>query len=129
MKTVIISVIIGIALVGSAYFVIQNKTEEETTVVKDNVSIVDGKQIIEIRAKDGYLPQRSVAQAGLPTILRFDTSGTFDCSASVSIPSENISQTLPQTGTTDIELASAEVGILKGTCGMGMNPFEIEFKG
>lgn len=94
----------------------------------ENVSLVDGKQIIEIRAKGGYRPTHSVAKAGIATILRINTNGTFDCSSSVRIPSMNISQNLPLSGTTDIDLGIPKVTTLDGTCGMGMYPFDIKFE-
>ena len=93
-----------------------------------NVSIVDGKQIIEINTKGGYSPKLSEAKAGMPTILRFKTNGTFDCSSSVRIPSMNISKILPNTGTTDIAVNTPQAGLLQGTCGMGMFKFEVDFK-
>lgn len=104
---------------------IRNKIVEENV---NNVSIIDGKQIIEIRAKGGYRPLHSVAKAGIPTILRVDTNGTFDCSSSIRIPSMNIGQNLPMSGTTDIDLGVQKVGIFQGTCGMGMYPFDIKFE-
>jgi len=94
----------------------------------NNVTIVDGKQIVEINAKGGYQPRKSIAKEGIPTIIRFNTKGTFDCSSAVRIPSMNISKSLPQTGTTDIDIGSGQLGTLQGSCGMGMYPFEIEFK-
>ena len=94
-----------------------------------NVSIVDGKQIIEINTKGGYSPKLSEAKAGMPTTLRFKTNGTFDCSSSVRLPSMNISKILPNTGSTDIDLGTQKLGTLSGTCGMGMYGFAIEFKG
>ena len=90
--------------------------------------VVDGKQIIEISAKGGYQPRKSIAKAGIPTIIRFDTKGTFDCSSSVRITSMNISKNLPQTGSTDIDIGDSKLGTLKGSCGMGMYPFEVEFQ-
>lgn len=98
------------------------------TANANNVSVVDGKQIIEISAKGGYQPRKSIAKAGIPTIIRFDTKGTFDCSSSVRIPSMNISKNLPQTGSTDIDIGDSKLGTLKGSCGMGMYPFEVEFQ-
>ena len=74
------------------------------------------------------MPRKSVAKAGIPTIIRFNTSGTFDCSSSVRIPKMNISRSLPQSGVTDVDIGSQQVSTLKGMCGMGMYPFEIEFK-
>ena len=85
-------------------------------------------QIIEITAKGGYTPRKSIAKAGIPTILRLNTNGTFDCSSSVRIPSLDIFKNLPQSGTTDIDLGIQNVGTLNGSCGMGMYPFEIQFQ-
>ena len=92
-----------------------------------NVSVVDGKQIVEIRVKGGYQPRKTEAKAGVPTVVRFVTNGTFDCSSSVTIPSKKISKNLPSTGTTDIEIGTPDAGTLSGTCGMGMYSFVIAF--
>jgi len=70
-----------------------------TTLAANNVSIIDGQQVIDITAKGGYTPRTSVAKAGLPTIVRFITNGTFDCSSFIRIPSMGISKALPQTDT------------------------------
>ena len=105
-----------------------SQTQSNTQVAANNVTIVDGKQIIEIHAKGGYQPRKSVAKAGIPTVVRFDTNGTFDCSSSIRIPSVNISKVLPQTGSTDVDIGTQQIATLQGTCGMGMYPFEVEFK-
>ena len=101
-----------------------NKIEENA----NNVSVIDGKQIIEIKAKGGFSPEHSVAKAGIPTILRISTSGTFDCSSAIRIPEMNISQNLPISGSTDIDIGVQKVGTFQGTCGMGMYPFDIKFE-
>ena len=106
----------------------QEFTDSNPQIPANNVSIENGIQIIEIKAKGGYLPRESVAKAGIPTIIRFNTKGTFDCSSSVRIPSMDLFKNLPQSGTTDIDLGSQPLGTLQGTCGMGMYPFEVEFK-
>ena len=93
-----------------------------------NVAIVGGKQTIDLRAKGGYSPKKSTAKAGIPTILKVKTNGTFDCTSVIRIPSMNISKNLPPSGSTEIDLGNPMVGILKGTCGMGMYPFEINFQ-
>ena len=133
MKTTTAIIIAGV-LIGGA-ILLTNKGNSSTstqTAVEENihnVSIVDGKQIIEIKAKGGYSPRVSTAKANMPTVLRFDTNGTFDCSASVRIPSMNLSKILPNSGTTDIDLGNPKLGTLQGTCGMGMYPFQINFQG
>ncbi|MFA6297231.1 MAG: cupredoxin domain-containing protein [Candidatus Paceibacterota bacterium] len=129
MKNFIIAAsIIAVGLiVGEVFLSARNNSVAPQGINANNVSIVDGKQIIEISAKGGYQPRTSIAKAGIPTILRFQTTGTFDCSSSVRIPSLNISKVLPQTGTTDIDLGSQPLTTLQGTCGMGMYPFEVVF--
>ena len=133
-KNTIIAILISLALILFALLLSNEKlsntgtnTQKESTLV-NNVSIVDGKQIIKITAKGGYTPDKSIAKAGIPTVLRFNTNGTFDCSSSVRIPSMNIFKMLPQSGATDIDLGSQKTGTLDGSCGMGMYPFEIEFQ-
>ncbi len=127
MKLTIISMVIASALVGGAFFFARGNSQD-TALSVQNVSIADGTQIIEVKAKGGYLPRKSIAKAGIPTILRFNTSGTFDCSAIVRIPSMNLTKNLPPSGITDIALGSAPIGKVQGTCGMGMYPFEIDFQ-
>jgi plastocyanin domain-containing protein len=129
-KSIIISLIVATALIGGALMLTKNKSNGTNESVADvnNVSVVDGKQIIEIAAKGGYHPAHSIAKAGLPTILRFNTNGTFDCSATVRIPSMNISQSLPLSGTTDVALGTQQTGVIHGTCGMGMYPFDVQFE-
>lgn len=128
MKATVLSIIIAIVLIGGAFMLANNNGGTDSTANANNVSIVDGKQIIEITARGGYKPRNSVAKAGIPTIIRFETSGTFDCSSSVRIPSLNIFKSLPQSGSTDIDVGTQLVGKLVGSCGMGMYPFSVEFK-
>ncbi len=134
MKGIITGIIIAGVLIGVAFVFSSSKNNQPVSNVVDrtgnqenNVSIVDQKQIIEINARGGYQPQKSTARAGVPTVIRFNTDGTFDCSASVRIPSMNISKILPQTGQTDIGIGVQKEGVFRGVCGMGMYSFEIEF--
>ena len=131
MKSTIISIIVGLAIIGGAIVLAiggKNDTANTPSVSGDNVSIVNGKQIIDLRARGGYEPRRSVAESGLPTSIKFKTAGTFDCSSSVRIPSLKISKYLPQTGSTEIDIGTSTLGLLRGSCGMGMYPFEIDFQ-
>ena len=128
MKSTIISILIAACIVGVTVLWVRGGGSGAGAPHANNVSIADGKQIVEIRAKGGYEPGVSVAKAGMPTILRLSTNGTFDCSASVRIPSMDITKSLPQSGTTDIDLGLAPFGVLQGTCGMGMYPFEVDFQ-
>lgn len=125
MKPTVITIIFAIVLIGGAVLLTSGTSDNGSG---NNVKIVDGKQIIDLRAKGGYSPRISVAKAGMPTILKVNTSGTFDCSSAIRIPSMNVSQHLVPTGSTEIDLGSPKVGILQGNCGMGMYPFEIDFQ-
>ena len=129
MKATTTSIIVAVILIGAAVVLSQSDFSPSDDVLVNNVSLVEGQQIIEIQAKGGYQPRKSIAKAGLPTILRFKTSGTFDCSSAVRIPSLSIRRTLALAGVTDIEIGNSQPGTLKGSCGMGMYPFEIDFQG
>lgn len=129
MKSTTISIIVALALIIGAVILAKGDVgSDQAAAGGNNVTVVDGKQVIEIKAKGGYKPEKSVAKAGVPTVVRFDTNGTFDCTAVVRIPSMNISKNLPNSGITDIDIGSQSVSTLQGTCGMGMYPFEVEFK-
>lgn len=128
MKTTIASIIVSILIIGGALLYANKSSSTTTNTPVDNVSVVDGKQIIEINVKGGYQPRKNVATAGIPTIIRFDTNGTYDCSIAVRIPSLNIAKNIPPVGSTDIDVGTPKVGILRGMCAMGMYSFEVEFK-
>ncbi|MDP2651588.1 MAG: cupredoxin domain-containing protein [bacterium] len=130
MNATSVSIIIAAVLVGGAFMLTQRTgaPNAPSAPSANNVSIVDGQQIIDIQARGGYTPRTSVAKAGIPTIIRFHTNGTFDCSSFVRIPSMNVSSRLPSTGTTDIAVADPKTGTLQGMCGMGMYPFEVNFQ-
>lgn len=108
--------------------IFKQETVSVSMVVSSNVSNVDGVQIITIQANGGYSPQVTNAKADVSTVIRFVTSNAFDCSRSVRLASLNINKVLPQTGTTDIDIGTQSAGTFRGTCGMGMYSFEIEFK-
>lgn len=125
-KTVSIIITLGLVVALGIVFLGSDSKSRETA--GKNVEVKDGVQFITINAKGGYTPRKSIAKSDIPTMLRFDTNGTFDCSSFVRIPSMNITRTLPQSGKTDIDLGNPKFGILQGTCGMGMYSFEVEFK-
>jgi plastocyanin domain-containing protein len=127
MKKISISILIALMLIVSAFLIAKGGDRTPLPNNENNVSVVDGKQIIDLTAAGGYSPEKSVAKAGIPTILRFNTNGTFDCSSSVRIPSLNVSKNLALAGITEIDLGIPKVGIMYGSCGMGMYPFEIDF--
>ncbi len=129
MKVLSISLAVALVIIlGAVVFTMEKGGDMREASRENNVHMEGATQIIEIDAKGGYVPRQSIAKAGVPTVIRFNTTATFDCSASVRIPSMDISKTLPQTGTTDIDIGTHEVGPLEGSCGMGMYPFEVVFQ-
>lgn len=128
MKSYFISIGVAAVFILLAFLFVGENSRESDNTLENNVAVVDGRQIVKIQAKGGYLPRRSVARAGMPTVVRFETNGTFDCSSSVRIPSMDISKNLPPSGATDIELGVPALGILQGSCGMGMYAFEVVFE-
>lgn len=100
----------------------------DSAPTRDNVSIVDGKQVIAIEARGGYLPKNSVAQANMPTVLKVSTRGTFDCSAAISIPALGYRKNLPAQAETFIDVPPQAPGTtLRGLCAMGMYNFTVQF--
>lgn len=129
MKATVTSIIIAVSLIGLAIMFSGNsRTVDETPEVINNVSIVDGKQIVEIKAKGGYTPRVTTAKAGMPTTIKVETIGTFDCSSALVIPDIGYRNFLPPSGVTEIEVPAQETGArMQGLCSMGMYSFTINF--
>ena len=126
MKPTVIAILIGALFIGVAIVYTGSGTPSAAIPPANNVSVIDGKQIVEIRVRGGYTPQQSSAKANIPTVLRMKTNGTFDCSSGVVIPSLGVRQILPSSGTTDIEVPAQKSGTtLQGLCGMGMYHFAV----
>ena len=123
MKTAI-SILIAGALIGGAIMLASGDGTPSTA----NVSVVNGKQIVEVTAKGSYSPKLTAAKAGMPTILRMKTMGTYDCTAALRVPSLRYEKMLPPSGMTDIELPAQEAGAtVQRVCAMGMYNFKVRF--
>ena len=132
MKINCIAIVIAVVLVGGA--IALSCTENPGADAPrdaggaNNISIVDGKQVISITAKGGYSPRVTSAKAGIPTVIKMDTRGTFDCSSALAIPSLGYRNNLPPSGETVIEIPPQAAGTsMKGLCAMGMYNFSINF--
>lgn len=126
----IIALAASATAIGWAFWVVSAKPGADSgAVAAPTAAIIDGKQIIDISAKGGYSPRVVVAKAGVPTVLRVTTSGTFDCSASVVIPKLSYQKFLQPSGTEDIAISAEQAqGTLQGLCAMGMYNFQIKFQ-
>lgn len=122
----ILSVLVT-ALVIAGAIVFGQKSDGSGQVVQ-NVSMEGEKQIIEIDARGGYFPKLTTAKAGVPTVVRLKTGGTYDCSSAVTIPSLGFRKNLDATGITEVEVPiHVAQGTLEGTCTMGMYSFSVRF--
>ncbi|MBM3281632.1 MAG: hypothetical protein FJY91_02755 [Candidatus Harrisonbacteria bacterium] len=125
MKATIFSLFIAILIISGAFYIV-GKSEVPSTAA--NVTIEDGKQVIDLRVKGGYSPKITQAKANIPTTLKLKTNNTFDCSASVVIPDLNYQTFLPSSGATKVELPPQAPGTtLRGLCSMGMFGFTVHF--
>jgi len=126
----IIAIVASVVLIWWAFMVVSQKPSENNDGgVPPVATITDGTQIIDISAKGGYSPRVVIAKAGVPTVLRVATSGTFDCSASLVIPKLSYQKFLKPSGTEDIAISAEQAqGTLQGTCAMGMYSFQIKFE-
>ena len=129
-KSTPVAILIAAALIGGAivFLAVNKNGGNNGSGSVNNVSTVDGVQVITISAKGGYSPRVTNARAGLPTIIKMDTLGTFDCSSAVAIPSLGYRDNLPPSGETLIDVPPQKAGTtMQGLCAMGMYNFTINF--
>jgi plastocyanin domain-containing protein len=128
MKSIVMLVFVAGVLFGGAFMLFGGSSTDTTASLAENVSVVDGKQIVAITAKGKYSPPVSVARAGVPTVLRMRTNGTFDCTSALTISAIGYQANLPPSGVTDIEIPPQQPGVtIQGLCAMGMYNFTIKF--
>lgn len=125
------SVVVMVLAIGGIFSLLRRNTSVTpvNSGQQTNVSIVDGKQVIALRAKGGYAPRVTVARANMPTVINMETNGTFDCSSALVIPAVGFRQNLPASGTTPIDIPPQPPGTtIKGVCSMGMYSFSVRFE-
>jgi len=129
MKAIIGAITIAVVFVAGAVLLTHNTTPSNDRGTNTNVSIVNGKQIIAIDAKGGYSPRLTIAKAGIPTVIKMNTTGTFDCSSALVIPNLKYRENLPLSGETLIDVPPQQAGTsMQGLCAMGMYNFTITFE-
>ncbi|MBI2474365.1 MAG: hypothetical protein HYV68_01570 [Candidatus Taylorbacteria bacterium] len=127
-KSTILSIIVAAALIGGAFWLSGQSSGGQTGGAL-NTEILGDKQFIDITAKGGYSPKIINAKAGIPLTVRMNTANTFDCSAFVIIPSIGYQGVLNKNGITEIPIPAQPAGTtLRGSCGMGMYGFAINFQ-
>ena len=125
-KIIALSIIAISVIVGG--FILFSGSNQDNSQEASNVNIVDGKQIITINAKGGYFPRVTNAKADVPTIIKLNTQGTFDCSSALTIPSLGYRNNLPASGETTVDVPPQKAGsLVRGVCSMGMYSFTVKF--
>jgi plastocyanin domain-containing protein len=130
-KIVSIIVTLGLIVALGIIFSGGSKPNSNTNITESatNIEVRNGIQYITVNAGGGYSPRVSFAKAGIPTKLIMKTDGAYDCSSSLVINSLGYRKMLPQTGETEIDIGTPEVGVpLQGVCGMGMYSFKVNFQ-
>lgn len=128
MKSKTVIIIAAVVVMGGIFVFLSKGNKNDQTQAASNVSIVDGTQIIEIKAKGGYSPRLTQAKANMPTIIKVKTEGTFDCSSALTVPSLSYQKNLPPSGVTEIRVPQQQAGTsLKGLCSMAMYNFSVQF--
>lgn len=118
--TITVLIIIGMILIM--------KPSNQEELIENIITMENGKQIINLKAKAGYSPMYIEAMSEVETILRVSTKNTFDCSSALLIPSLDVQKNLPANGDTDITIVPQKAGTeIDGTCSMGMYNFKIKF--
>lgn len=121
----VISIVVAGLMIGGAIMLGSGSSDSWQG---DNVSIQDGKQVVEITAKGKYAPRLTTAQADMPTVLKVRTQGTFDCTAALTVPAVSYKAMLEPTGVAVIEIPPQKPGaVVQGVCAMGMYNFQVKF--
>ena len=124
-KPILVSIAVSVLLIGGAFWLATSSSGGSTGVA----TMENGVQVIDIAAKGGYSPRVITAKAGVPSVIRVETSGTFDCSASLVIPKLSYQKSLQPSGTEEISISSEQAqGTMQGLCSMGMYNFQIRFQ-
>ncbi len=127
-KTISIGVVLVAVVIGGVILFSGTGGTAGSTPAR-GISVVDGKQVIEINVKGGYAPRSVAAKANMPSVIKFKTNGTFDCSSAVVIPDLNYRTYLPSTGETSVDVPPQKQGtVLRGLCAMGMYNFSVSFE-
>jgi plastocyanin domain-containing protein len=129
-KVIIGSLVVMILAIGGIFMLLRGGGSNAPTssTGQTNLAVIDGKQVIEIKAKGGYAPRVTVAKANMPTVINVQTNGTFDCSSALTVPAIGFRTMLPSSGVTPIEIPPQQPGTtIKGICSMGMYNFAVNF--
>lgn len=130
-KLLIVSCVVASVILLWVTFSTGTQTKDPSHSVASSTPVVrteGDQQIIHVLARGGYQPHVVEARAGLTTRLEVETRGTYDCSASFTIPDLSVRKMLPATGVTAFDIPKQEAGsTIHALCGMGMYTLDLHF--
>ncbi|MBI2102955.1 sulfite exporter TauE/SafE family protein [Candidatus Woesearchaeota archaeon] len=89
--------------------------------VGDNVNVIDGKQIIEMKVVGfDYSPDTFTLKQGVPVEWRINGDGAQGCAQVISVPALGITERLTKGKPTVITFTPSKIGQIKFSCSMGM---------
>jgi len=127
-KQIILSITACVILVVGVFYLFSGSGNTDVSNA-NNVTVKDGVQYVQIKVGGGYSPKVSLAKAGMPTKLVFNTGNAYDCSTSLSIKQLNYNKVLNPNSQEMADAGTPKSGDkLQGVCAMGMYNFSINFQ-
>lgn len=128
MKSIALSIVITAVLIGGAIMLATGGGGGGGAASTSNVTDENGTQVIAVDVKGDYQPRVTQAKAGVDSVLRMKTNGTYSCALGLKVAAIGFQQYLQPSGTTDIPVPPQQAGTsIQGMCSMGMYNFEIKF--
>jgi len=116
----------GLALAGAS---ISLGGDDLSTTIDDNVKIVDGRQIVEMKIIGlDYYPHQFTVMQGIPVEWRIDGTQAEGCAQVISVPKLGLTEFMPRQGLKTIEFLPENVGSIPFSCTMGMTTYGTKFE-
>lgn len=108
-------------------FSLSNKPNKATTM--ENAVQIDGdRQLVTIKAKNGFDPNMVNLDSTKKTTVKVQTDKTFDCSNTMVISKLGITKELPPTGEVEFDIPPQESGSkVTAVCSMGHFTLDFNF--
>ena len=116
----------GLALAGASITLEKN---EISTTIDENVKIIDGKQIVDMKIIGlDYYPHKFKILQGMPVEWRIDGTKAQGCAQVISVPKLGLTEFMPRQGIKTIEFVAKEIGKIPFSCTMGMTTYGAAFE-
>lgn len=110
----------GYRLTGWKNIFASQTISQKTTQTDSSIKTENGVQIVRMTQNgSGYSPNNFTIKKGIPVKWIINSTNSNTCAASISMPKQNIRQTL-EPGENIIEFTPSQTGEIRFTCSMGM---------